>query len=444
MRIRLTATRILALGFLALILIGAALLSLPVAARDGEGLAFADALFTSTSAVCVTGLTVLETGRDFSLAGQIIILCLIQIGGLGFVTIITLLFIIVGRKITIRDRLLIQEAMNENNIGGMVRLILWVLKMTAVCELAGAILLSTRFIPAFGWAKGIYYSIFHSISAFCNAGFDVLGDGTSVTRFSADPVVLLTLSALVIIGGLGFGVIHDITGMKKRKRLRVHTKLALSVAAALLISGALFVLLAEWSNPDTLGGMPFPRKLLAAFFESTTFRTAGFAALDQALLKPATKFFGAVFMFIGASPASTGGGIKTTTVAALLLMIICTVRGRDEISAFGRAIPRDIIRRASAILFIGVALLTLDAVAISLMQPEMAFIDVFFECASALGTVGLSSAGTSNFSASARILIMITMYVGRIGPLGLTLAIARRQALGGDAPKRPDERIIVG
>lgn len=438
------ATRLLPLGFLAVVLFGALLLTLPAATADGGSIGFFTALFTATSAVCVTGLSIVETGIVFSLFGQIVILFLIQIGGLGFVAIITLLSVALGRRITLKERMLIKEAMNENNIGGMVSLILWVIKMTFACEFAGAALLSIRFIGDFGPLKGIYYAVFHSISAFCNAGFDVLGEGVSVSRYAADPLVSLTLSALVIIGGLGFGVINDIVRVRRFSRLRLHTKLVIVVTSILLASGMLITLALEWDNPATLGAMNIPQKLLAAFFQSMTFRTAGFFTVSQQALEPATKLVGTILMFMGAAPASTGGGMKITTVAVLVLLTASIIRGRKEATVFRRTVPLDIIRRAIAICMTGLAMLLLGTLLISAMHPETALIDVLFECVSALCTVGLSAAGTANFCAAAQFVIIILMFIGRVGPLTMTLAVGMRQSSAVSSLRLPEENVTIG
>lgn len=438
------ATRLIPIGFLILVLLGAVLLALPFASADGTSIGFFRALFTATSAVCVTGLSVVETGLVFSLFGQIVIILLIQIGGLGFVTIITLLSVALGRRITLRERMLIKEAMNENNIGGMVSLILWVIKMTLVCEAAGALLLSIRFIGEFGAARGIYYAVFHSISAFCNAGFDILGEGVSVSRYAADPLVSLTLSALVIIGGIGFGVINDVVTVRRFSRFRLHTKLVLTITAGLLIAGTAGILALEWDNPATLGAMNVPQKLLAAFFQSMTFRTAGFFTVSQQALEPATKLFGAALMFAGAGPASTGGGMKVTTVAVIVLLAISIVRGRKETTVFCRTIPADIIRRAVAICMTGLAMLLFGTILVSAMHPDIALIDVMFECVSAICTVGLTAAGSANFCMAAQAVIMILMFIGRIGPLTMTLAVGMRQNGVKASVKLPEENVTIG
>ena len=434
--------RLIALSFLAMILLGACLLTLPIAAKSGR-VSFFDALFTATSAVCVTGLTVVETGLRFSLFGQVVLLLLIQMGGLGFVTFLTLGFIALGRRITIRDRLLIQEAMNESNIGGMVRLILWVTRMTFCCEGLGAALLCIRFVPEFGPGKGLWYGVFHAVSAFCNAGFDVLGEGVSIARYGKDPLVLLTLSFLIIAGGLGFGAVYDLIRARGLKRARLHTRVVFVATGALLIFGTVSVLIGEWNNAGTLGKLSWGEKLLAAFFQSVTFRTAGFAALNQRLLRPATKFLGTVLMLIGAAPASTGGGLKVTTVGLLLAAAVSIARGRDQTRISGRSVPMETLRRALSIAVIGLGVFVLDVAVIALIHPDAPLSDILYECASAVGTVGLSSWGTDRFHPAARMMLILSMYMGRIGPLSLTLAIAHRQQ-NEDRILLPEEKIAVG
>ena len=441
---KVNATRLLPLGFLVIVLLGACLLTLPAAATDGESIGFFKALFTATSAVCVTGLTVVETGLVFSLFGQIVIILLIQIGGLGFVSIITILSVALGRNITLRERMLIKEAMNENNIGGMVKLIKWVVKLTFICEGAGAALLAIRFTGEFGVAKGIYYAIFHAVSAFCNAGFDILGEGVSISRYAGDPLVTLTVAALVINGGLGFGVINDVITARRFSKFRLHTKIVLTMTAALLIAGTAVVLALEWGNPETLGAMGVPGKLLAAFFQSVTLRTAGFFTVSQQALEPATKFIGSVLMFTGAAPASTGGGMKVTTITILVLLAISIIRGRRDVTAFGRTIPEDIIRRAMAVFMTGITMMIAGTVLVSALHPEIALIDILYECVSAICTVGITSAGTANFCTAAQFIIIVLMFIGRVGPLTLTLAVGMRQQSSGKGMRLPEENVAVG
>ena len=320
------------LGFAFVILMGALLLTLPISSANGVSVGFFDALFTSTSCVCVTGLVVVDTGTAFSTFGHVVIILLIQIGGLGFMSVAMLYFMVLGKRVTLGTRLVIQESLNEDRIGGLVRMMRWVIFSALSIEAIGAILLSTRFIPIYGFGKGLWYGVFHSISAFCNAGFDLIGGYRNLMPFQYDPVVNLTICSLIIIGGLGFAVLQDVKQNGGNfKKLRLHSKLVIVFTAILLGGGTLIVLLVEWSNPATLGPMNFFQKLQAAFFQSVTLRTAGFNTIDQASLLPATKMISVILMFIGASPASTGGGVKTSTMAVLCLNVRMVARGRTEI-----------------------------------------------------------------------------------------------------------------
>ena len=440
----LSTTRVVALGFAFVILVGSVLLSLPVASATGESVGYFDALFTSTSCVCVTGLVVVDTGTAYSTFGHVVIILLIQIGGLGFMSVAMLYFMLLGKRVTLGTRLLFQESLNEDRIGGLVRMMRWVIFSALSIEAVGAALLATRFIPIYGFGKGLWYGVFHSISAFCNAGFDLIGGYQNLMPFQFDPVVNITITLLIIIGGLGFGVLLDIWKTRSFRKLRLHSKIVLTFTGILLLSGTLIVLAVEWSNPKTLGPMNFFQKLQAAFFQSVTLRTAGFNTIDQAALLPSTKLLSVLLMFIGASPASTGGGIKVSTMAVLYLTVRMVVRGRSEISAFQRTIPRALTQRALAIVFIGVCVLLLDVMALTLLEPEMDSLDLAFECASALGTVGVSSIGTSNLGALSRLLLILTMYTGRVGPLTLTMAIGHKQAQPRDMYRYPEDRVLVG
>ena len=440
----LSTTRVVALGFAFVILVGSVLLSLPIASATGESVGYFDALFTSTSCVCVTGLVVVDTGTAYSTFGHVVIILLIQIGGLGFMSVAMLYFMLLGKRVTLGTRLLFQESLNEDRIGGLVRMMRWVIFSALSIEAVGAALLATRFIPIYGFGKGLWYGVFHSISAFCNAGFDLIGDYQNLMPFQLDPVVNITITLLIIIGGLGFGVLLDIWKTRSFRKLRLHSKIVLTFTGILLLSGTLIVLAVEWSNPKTLGPMNFFQKLQAAFFQSVTLRTAGFNTIDQAALLPSTKLLSVLLMFIGASPASTGGGIKVSTMAVLYLTVRMVVRGRSEISAFQRTIPRALTQRALAIVFIGVCVLLLDVMALTLLEPEVDSLDLAFECASALGTVGVSSIGTSNLGALSRLLLILTMYTGRVGPLTLTMAIGHKQAQPRDMYRYPEDRVLVG
>ena len=439
-----STTRVVVLGFAFVILMGALLLTLPISSSTGVSVGFFDALFTSTSCVCVTGLVVVDTGTAFSTFGHVVIILLIQIGGLGFMSVAMLYFMLLGKRVTLGTRLVIQESLNEDRIGGLVRMMRWVIFSALSIEGIGALILSTRFIPIYGFGKGLWYGVFHSISAFCNAGFDLIGNYQNLMPFQYDPVVNITICLLIIIGGLGFAVLQDIKHNRSFRKLRLHSKLVITFTAILLFGGTLIVLLVEWSNPATLGPMNFFQKLQAAFFQSVTLRTAGFNTIDQASLLPATKMISVILMFIGASPASTGGGVKTSTMAVLCLNVRMVARGRSEIAAYHRTINRDTMQRALAIVMIGLAVLLIDIMALTLLEPQANFLDLAFECASALGTVGVSSVGTGTLEPVSRMLLILAMYIGRVGPLTLTMALGHKQAQTKDAFRYPEERVLVG
>ena len=438
------AVRLIALGFAGIIVLGMLLLALPAASQSGRSIGLFDALFTSTSAVCVTGLIVRDTGTTFTLFGQIVLLCLIQIGGLGFMTFATQLFRVIGRRVSLRERMLMRESMNEDSLSGLDALIRWVMLSAFTVELVGAALLSVRMVPRFGLAKGLFYSVFHAVSAFCNAGFDLLGNYTSLTGYVADPLMNFAVMMLVVVGGIGFGVLQDLRTCRRSRRLRLHTKIVLSTYAALFLFGAAFTLIAEWSNPETLGALNFWQKLQAAMFHSVTLRTAGFNTIDLAALRPASKLVNSMLMFIGASPASTGGGIKVTTFAVIMLLVRMTVRGEDELVVCRRKLGMDLVRRAIVVMMLAGGVLMLDCVAISLMQPELPLIDIVFECASAVGTVGVSAFGSAQLNGVSRALIILTMFMGRIGPLSMALVLTRRQKNAKTQLHYPEEHIMIG
>jgi len=438
------ALMVIALGFAGIILLGAALLALPFAARTGESIGFFDGLFTSTSAVCVTGLIVRDTGTTFSLFGKIVLLCLIQVGGLGFMTFATMLMRLLGRQISLRERMILRESMNEEGVGGMVRLAGWVARSAFTVELAGAIVLAIRFVPEFGWLKGMGYSVFHSVSAFCNAGFDLFGNYSSLTGYFGDVIINFAVMALIVIGGLGFGVLRNLMELRRGGHLSLQARLVLSTYGLLMVFGWVFTLIAEWNNPLTLGGMDFGEKLLAALFQSVTFRTAGFNTIDQAALRPATKLVGSFLMLTGASPASTGGGVKVTTLALIFLAVRATVRGSGSIVAFKRSLSNQLVRRALAVMLIAIMVMLTDTVVISLLQPELEFMDVLFECASAVGTVGVSAFGSAQLNAFSRTLIILTMYMGRIGPLTMALVLANKQGMDRDKLAYPEGHVMIG
>lgn len=434
----------IAVGFAAIILMGSLLLTLPVASATNERVGWFDALFTSTSAVCVTGLVAVDTGTAYSRFGHGVILCLIQVGGLGFMTFATLILRLLGKRLTLKERIIVRESINEDRMGGLVGMIQWIAVSTFMIELVGAVLLSIRMIPKYGVADGIFYSVFHAVSAFCNAGFDLFGNFTSLTAFRGDVLVNITIIALIVLGGLGFAVLNDLRTQRNPRRLRLHTKIVLTTYGALTLFGTVFVLLAEWNNPATLGGLPVWEKLLAALFQSVTLRTAGFNTIDQANMLPATKLVGCLLMVIGAAPASTGGGVKVSTFAVAVLLVRMVARGDREINVYHRRLERTLVQRAMAILMIAVGIVLVDVIAISLLQPGMDLMDIAYECASAMGTVGISAVGTPGLKLASKVFILITMYLGRIGPLTMALLLAHRQAASEERFRFPEDRIMIG
>lgn len=440
---RLQPVQILALGFAAVILVGALLLKLPIASADGNPTPFLDCLFTSTSAVCVTGLVTVDTGTHWSLFGQIVILLLIQIGGLGFMTFATMFAIILGRKISLKERLIMQEAYNAFNIQGIVKLAIYVMGITFSIEGLGAILLATQFIPQYGWKRGIYYGVFHAVSSFCNAGFDLIGDFRSLTPYAENVVINLTVMSLIVIGGLGFGVITEIINYKNFKKLSLHSKVVLFATSILIVTGALAFFVLEYNNPKTLGALSFKGKILSSLFASITPRTAGFNTINLPDMTTASKFLTIILMFIGASPGSTGGGIKTTTAMLILMIVLAVVKGREDTEIFERRIPKELVYRAVGITFISFILVIVVTMILSITQ-QGDFMEFMYEATSAFGTVGLSLGLTTRLDAIGKVIIIFTMYSGRVGPMTLTLAFARKQLMASKAIKYPEDKILVG
>ena len=438
--------RIMAGGILALILMGGLLLSLPIASATGESMGLFNSFFTATSAVCVTGLVAVDTGTALSLFGQIVLLLLIQTGGLGFMIFATLVMVLLGRRISLKNRLMIRESMSAATLSGLIRLSLWYGGMALCIELAGAALLSLRFVPLYGWGKGLYYSLFHAVSAFCNAGFDLFGHFSSLTSFAHDPLVVLTVSMLILLGGLGFSVMFEcIHCHRDFRRLSLHAKLVLTVSLGLLAVGTLGFLLLEGSNPATLEGMSFGDKLLNAFFQSVTMRTAGFNTIDLGAMRESSKLWSVILMFIGASPASTGGGVKTTTMGVLFLLVLSVIRGQDDVTVMKRRLPIDLMRQALSILFISLCMLLAGTMVITVFeQDERSFLDLLFESTSAMATVGVTAIGTPALHQPSKLMLMLMMYFGRVGPLTLALALAHKQNATKNHLKYPEDKIMIG
>ena len=416
--------QVLALGFLSLIIIGSVLLNLPIASSSGKAIGYVNSLFTSASAVCVTGLTVLNTAKDFTPFGQLVIITLIQFGGLGIMTLATVGYIIMGKKISFKERLMIKEQLNTESIQGIVKLTKKVIGYTFFLEMMGSILLSLRFVPMYGLGKGVAFSIFHSISAYCNAGFDILGD--SLLSFQHDYYVLLVLSVLIIFGGLGFTVYADLLAKDRLRKLTLHSKVVLIMTGSLLLIGTLSFLLFESTNPGTLAAMSFPQRLANSLFQSVSPRTAGFYCVDMSKIRETTIFSTIMLMFIGGSPGSTAGGVKTTTFACLLLTTISVVKGEEDVNCLKRRLPFETIKRAVSIFLIGLAIVFSTAIILTITDSSIKFINLLFESTSAFGTVGLTIGVTEKLSTLGRLIITLTMYIGRVGPLTMAYAFARK------------------
>lgn len=418
-----SATKVIVIAFAVIILTGACLLSLPAASRSGISCGFRPALFTATSATCVTGLSLFDTWTQWSGLGQTIILCLIEIGGLGFMSAATLVVFLLRRKIGLKQRLVMAQALSVSDMDGIVRLQKTVLVGSLTVEAAGALVLMLRFWPEYGFLTALKWGVFHSVSAFCNAGFDIFGcmaPGSSLMKFQSDPVVLLTLGGLVIVGGLGFLVWQEIAEKRKFKAFSVYTKLVLQTTAGLLLAGWLLICLLEWNNPGTLGGMPVADKLLNGLFQSMTLRTAGFASIDQACLTDGGKAVSMVLMMIGGSSGSTAGGLKTVSFVVLLLFAASRARGKNVVCVHRRTIPQSQVLDAMTIAFLMLGLAVFGGIFITATSPA-GFTDALYESVSALATVGLTAGTTAILSIPAQYLIILYMYFGRVGILTISL-----------------------
>jgi trk system potassium uptake protein len=414
-----------------LITVGTALLMLPLATRSGEPTRFVDALFTATSAACVTGLVVHDTASHWSPFGQVVILLLVQAGGFGIMAGSTLLlFLFVGRRTTLRGRILVQESLGGIDLGAVTPLLKRIAIFTVACELVGAVVLSIAFVSGPeagppGDPLGVWWGVFHAISAFNNAGFDLTGDFRSLVPFRDDWVVLLVHALLLLLGGLGFAIVGDALSRRRWARMALETKLVLSLTLLLLVVGAVAIGLTEWSNPATLGALPEEQRMLNAFFESATLRTAGFTALDTSAFFDTTLFVVMALMFIGGASGSTAGGIKVNTLGVLLVAVLSTVRGQPSAVAFGRRIPHAIVYRAIAVVLLAAAFVFVVGVGLT-ATTDASFVQTLFESISAFGTVGATTGITPDLSDPARIITTLAMFVGRLGPLTLVLALAAR------------------
>ncbi len=444
-RRELQASQVLVLGFLSVILIGAIILATPFVTQSGESIGFVNAFFTATSAVCVTGLVVVDTGSYWNYFGKTVIIILIQIGGLGFMTMASLLTIMAGKKFSLKNRMMMQESMGAYHLSGIVRLTKYAVRMTIIFEAIGAFILSFRFIPMYGRAKGIYYSIFHSISAFCNAGFDIMGTGNSLSQFVKDPLISITISMLVIIGGLGFIVVLELLRFKKFRKWTLNTKVVVVSTLLLLIIPFIVILSVEYSNPNTIGSLTIPQKVLASFFATMTPRTAGFNTIDIPSMRPPVLVITMILMFIGGSPSSTAGGVKTTTVALFMVTIFSILRGKKDVEAFGRRIPEENVKRAIAVIGIALLFLIIIITSLSITEKGASFFEVVFETLSAYGTVGLSVGLSSKLTTAGKIIMSVAMFLGRVGALTLLFAATSKLKSNQNLMiSYPAERISIG
>lgn len=437
---RLRPPQVLVLGFGVVIAIGTLLLTLPVASETGQPVNVVDALFTATSATAVTGLNTVDTPTTYSLFGELVILALIQTGGLGFMTMSTLVALLLGKRITMKERLVMQEALNQLTVAGVVRLSKYVLGFTLLAESAGGLLLAARFSRDMPLGQALYFGFFHAISAFCNAGFSLFS--ANLADYRGDLLVNLVITTLIIFGGLGFSVVADIYTKRSWQRLSLHSKIVIRTTLLLLVGGTFLILALEYTNSKSLLPLPMGEKLLASYFQAVTPRTAGFNTLNIGDLRPVTLLFMIVLMFIGASPGSTGGGIKTSTFATIAAAVWSIIKGKMDIEIFGRRLPRGTVLKAMAVA--AVSMLLIITVTGILLVTEKAELElVLFEVVSAFGTVGLTAGLTPKLTVAGKLLISLTMYIGRVGPLTLAFAIAQR--LGRQGIKHyPEEGVIIG
>lgn len=429
----------LTIGFGILILTGGAILNLPFMTKSGESVGFINALFTAGSASCVTGLVVVNTGLYWNFWGQLVIITLIQIGGLGIMTLATLFPIVMRRRIGLASRQIIKEQLNVETMTGMVRLLKYVIAFTFTVEGLAAIAMSTRFIPAYGLKDGIWASIFHSISAFCNAGFDITGD--SIVPFQNDFVINFTIMALIVIGGLGFMVTQEILKLRHHRDLSVHAKIVLIVSAILIVGGAAVFFLLEYNNPDTLKGEGLYTQVLESFFQSVVTRTAGFYSVDILKIRDTSAFLMIILMFIGGSPGSTAGGLKTTTFGILFLSMISVIRGEEETIIFNKHINNKTVVKALALVMISLMIVIGMSFLLTITEP-FNFLDILFEVVSAYATVGLTRGITPGLSDFAKLMITFTMYMGRVGPLTMAFAIGKKADV--TKLRYPEANISVG
>lgn len=452
--IRWNTLRITAAGFLGVIFSGGVLLYLPVS--NTKPIAFIDALFTSVTSVCVTGLVTITPKAQFTLFGKAVLLLLIQIGGLGVIACAALFFFLLQKNLELKDKLVLQEAYGAQRLGGIVRMVRRVIIGTLAAEGIGAVMYAFRFVPEYGFLKGVWYSVFHSVSAFCNAGIDILGDG-SLSAYVLDPIINITTILLIILSGIGFTVWFDVAENVKKlfrrempgrwwfRSLKLHSKLAIIMTAVLIMAGTIFLFFFEYGNPDTIGAMNTGQKFMASLFQSVTTRTAGFCTISQGALRDESKLLCAMLMFIGGSPGGTAGGVKTTTFALLFLACLTFVRGGKDTECMGRRISAANFRTGFCVVMVAFAVFMTGTLAILIIEPEnITVIDVIYETASAVGTVGLTADLTPRLCRLSQVILMVMMYAGRLGPLTLVLTFAGKTHPRDRVRSLPKEHIMIG
>lgn len=446
---KLTAPQLILLAFFSLIIIGSLLLWLPISSADGKSVSFTDAFFTSATSVCVTGLVTLPTVSAWSVFGKVVILFLIQIGGLGVITVMAELMILVHRKIGIADRILIQDSFNLNSTSGIVKFTKKVVFGTLAVESVGALLYMTVFVPDFG-IKGVWYSVFNSVSAFCNAGIDIISEN-SLCGYALNPIINIVTCLLIILGGIGYIVWWDVVRViKKRTKqkiklwssLTLHSKIALFTTAVLIVTGAVCFYIFEYGNPETMKGLPVGERILLSLFQSVTTRTAGFATVPQQNLTVSSSVLSLLLMFIGGSPVGTAGGIKTVTFAVLAASAVSVIKNKNDVNMFGRRISISAVRKASAVAAVSFMIAFLSSLLLSCVTNAPA-LDIFYETVSASATVGLSRNLTSSLNTAGKFIIAFTMYLGRVGPISLAIAITGKTK-NENIVKNPFEEISIG
>lgn len=447
------------ISFACMILAGAILLSLPFASKDGQSIGFLNALFTAASANCVTGLTVVNTLEHWTIFGKVVILILIQLGGVGFITLMTLSMLVLRQRISLRNRTFIQAAFNQDSIGGMVKLIRNVVMLTGIIEGIGAVLLTLTFYFSTPMSVGeaVYKGIFHSISAFCNAGFDIIGP-SSLTQYRDNIAINFIIMFLIVSGGIGFIVLGELLNLSKnpkRKKLKsrflhlsLHSRMALIITGILILTGTIIFLLLEWSNPQTLGALPLPNKILAALFQSVTLRTAGFNTIDQAGLTDVSKVISCLLMITGGSPAGTAGGFKTVSLGIIFFAMYSALKGKNKIEGFGRTMPYELLQKALTVtclisMLMFSAALMLHFTEIGNPYPH-SFIDLLFEASSATGTVGVTAGITSHLTSLGKMVIIMCMYLGRIGPVTAVVSLNFKMKNNDSKLSFVEERVIIG